>query len=1241
MRLPKDILSGRAKKPEFYLCQADKTILGGLNVTNASAVFKFNSYSEINCDVYRDYQHPITGQMVENPFYEKIEALRLLYIVGFGYFQIQESNIVFDGSIEYKSVVAYSLEYSLCNRYLDNFIINLGIDGSIDGVKLLNQSDISHSLIHLILDKMPEWTVGHVDMSIQDKRRSFEVDHQAIYDFMMNDMCDAFGCVFEFNTINNTIDIYDEETYSLDSNIYVSMDTIASSAEISYNADDIKTRLYVYGADDISIREVNLGLDYITNINYYCSPDWLGEELYNAYINYCKLVDSYREQFSELMLDWSEVYDKYSELYNKIPDYDESSDSKYPIVHSKSELPVASSSNVYQIYKVVDGDATCYYKCISEYNNGVTTYKWTIDIDNINSFYTFPTPSIEYVGGVYKVYNSDSTDGVLYYICESYRENGSIAGYRWVLAESDYGINMLKEKEACYLDIQEVQVSAGFAEKTSDQYNRYLENYEKLIEIQATLKKQEEEAARLKSQLDSIMSQMNEISKEIELENNFTPEQIKNLNPFIREDQLKDDHYLVTELDDDKSAMETKQELLKYADKELAKISQPQLSFSMSLANILEIPEFEPVVDSFETGNNIAVEIRPNYVVKTQILEVELNFDDMSDFNVTFGNLSSLYSQTDIHAALLSQAVSAGKSVAESSSYWEKGANTATNISKRIENGLIDALTTIKSTENQAISWDSHGFHLRKYADESKSTYEDDQIWLNNEKIVFTDDNWRTAKMAVGKFNDPEIGECYGIIAPNIVGKMIVGQDLIIETESKNGEPHSFRVDQNGASLYNASFEIQDGNTHIVLDPDLGIGIGTGTITKEDSNGIKTWNQDNCKFWVDDNGNIQIKGNITGEIKGRLNALDLVVGNNSFITQNGVVSDSYLDMSSYATMTWTSEQMKNTITSVNGELTKYATTEWTSGQISSTVSSIEASTNKKLENYSTLKQTSDSIEATVKSINETTDKKLENYSTVKQTSDSISLAVSGLINEQTANSLISQKVDKITLSVTNGESSSTIALLSDGVSLSSQTIKFTGDVVFASDLENGTTTIDGACIKTGTIDADRINMTGAITWDDLSSSVQEEIYNQSTDLPSYITRTHIDGARIESPTIEGNDVIARTAFRITPVGTNSSGDEVDVQCGFMGTAFGEAFDENLDVVTSYGVAVASSDTTVDKYGYITFDSTGHYMIVTNRGVRLQAGDNNITVTDNGAFYNGVEIGSGIVEGEVSIVPVWG
>lgn len=96
--------------------------------------------------------------------------------------------------------------------------------------------------------------------------------------------------------------------------------------------------------------------------------------------------------------------------------------------------------------------------------------------------------------------------------------------------------------------------------------------------------------------------------------------------------------------------------------------------------------------------------------------------------------------------------------------------------------------------------------------------------------------------------------------------------------------------------------------------------------------------------------------------------------------------------------------------------------------------------------------------------------------------DSITSTVTGLsgnVNSLSGNvsslsqsvSTISQKVDNITLSVSNSESSSSISLNVGGVTVSSQTIQFTGGVVFKSNLKDGTTVISGDNIQTGSINA--------------------------------------------------------------------------------------------------------------------------------------------------------------------------
>lgn len=131
-------------------------------------------------------------------------------------------------------------------------------------------------------------------------------------------------------------------------------------------------------------------------------------------------------------------------------------------------------------------------------------------------------------------------------------------------------------------------------------------------------------------------------------------------------------------------------------------------------------------------------------------------------------------------------------------------------------------------------------------------------------------------------------------------------------------------------------------------------------------------------------------------------------------------------------------------------------------------------------------------------------------------------------------STILQKVDNITMSVSNGSTSSSISLSVGGVVVSSQNIQMNGLVTFTG-LANGTTTINGACIQTGTISANRLDLTGAITFSDLTSSLQTRITdaqdtadtaqataNDVEDTVSgwtYRGTTYIDGSMIQTGTV--------------------------------------------------------------------------------------------------------------------------
>lgn len=186
-----------------------------------------------------------------------------------------------------------------------------------------------------------------------------------------------------------------------------------------------------------------------------------------------------------------------------------------------------------------------------------------------------------------------------------------------------------------------------------------------------------------------------------------------------------------------------------------------------------------------------------------------------------------------------------------------------------------------------------------------------------------------------------------------------------------------------------------------------------------------------------------------------------------------------------------------------------------------------------------------------------------------------------------------------TASITIGGNTFT-AVNENGVEEKIGNIDLSGYVTFTG-LANGTTTVDGSCIKTGTIDADRINMTGSIGWSDFTPTLQTQL--EGNDLPDYIKDTYIDSTRIISPTIEGNTInLYGGTFNVK----DSSG---NTTYGYVGKGSGSAGEGSA----TQGVILAASG------GYNNLGSGNFYFIATDSGVRMQGGSNCIYITNKGIF----------------------
>ena len=264
--------------------------------------------------------------------------------------------------------------------------------------------------------------------------------------------------------------------------------------------------------------------------------------------------------------------------------------------------------------------------------------------------------------------------------------------------------------------------------------------------------------------------------------------------------------------------------------------------------------------------------------------------EDPSKLTLVFCDTYSASDEAMKLVNILGEAVSVGQRTAANwanfNSFIDTGASTS--VRDFMQSAIDYTKNAILAGNGQGIVIDGSGITLRK-ENASGSGYEPEQIKMINNSIVFSKDNWSTVQMAIGKFHDENAGDIWGVVAPAIVGTMIAGSNMVIESAKKDGGVAVFRVDADGAKLYNSRFDLVNeysagSSGQISLIPHIGFVGGKTTSTTPlfsfDENGnptglktvggntitsaanIKKDDLPNANFYVDMDGNAYFKGTV-------------------------------------------------------------------------------------------------------------------------------------------------------------------------------------------------------------------------------------------------------------------------------------------------------------------------------------------------------------------------------------------
>ena len=669
----------RFETPKMYLCSPGSKIQNGIisgvagiltDTQDEELVLNFNAISELNFRLNRVKRDNAADNAFVYRLYRTLQNRRMIFVDDIGFFTVTNVTDGYDGEQQYKDVQAQSCEVEIQNKKVP-FVD----DGTYKFTDLLE----------LVVSTVPGWTIGQVDENVAGLYRTFEDVSEDLncLGFMMENMQDAYECIFIFDCINRTINVYDQNNYVEETSIHISKEDLIDSIEISENSDDLYTAISVLGDEDLNIAAVNpLGTSVIYNFDYYIS--WMSEEL------------------QQRLLDWKAA------VAVAEPTYQQKNETYYTLL--------TQQANGQMNLQKLTTQMTMYRRCR----------------DNIIA--------------------ESSTDEV-----------------------ADYNAVIVSNGGTA------ITVAADIAQTIAGIDDLILAAQSEYDETQASLDS-------ISSQLETLRQEIANIRESLSISDYFSDDGdtslLDELTNYIFEGNYKDEYIGITSVMSYSEIFEQMRTLYERAVAQLQRVSQPRQEFSIDVENFLFVKEFEAYSNQLRVGSLINVEIDDGDVAELFLSNITVNYDDCS-LSLTFGNRFDKFDPKSLFEDALGDIQKSANTldyVKEVLYPIKSGELNA--MQEYIENSRTLTKNLVLSAVDEEVIIDDTGYTGRKKT--GNGSYDDRQVKLTHNLLVFTDDAWDSCKVAIGEIILPNGSTAYGINTKYLIGDMILGNNLQIKDNSGN-----------------------------------------------------------------------------------------------------------------------------------------------------------------------------------------------------------------------------------------------------------------------------------------------------------------------------------------------------------------------------------------------------------------------------------------------------------------------
>ena len=751
---------------KIYLCRPDRTVICALNGVQIKSVeyeqqLKDFNRLTFNVDRYID----VDGEYVESAGYEKLKDHMTIYLEGLDYFQFQEPSLQNDnGRYEYKACEAYSDEKTFEDKDMKGLSFNKGTKDSMEMLATNNVDDMGYakeyitfcndrnhelSLMHLVLDRVPGWSVGYIDPTIKNEKYSFEADNTNAYAFLNTTVANVVKCVFYFDTINRTVNAYAKENIGKDTNIFIGWRNALNMLKMTPQADAMYNALTIQGDEELDITRVNYGRSQIYNLDYYLTTNYFPQETIDKIKAWQKWQIDNHAKYIENGKKSAEYQAKIDEIYYRVPndgiqiaqyktmnqetlektlkmyeqmlttiqvsvdtrdDHEKDSNGNY----TKWDKPDDIQNRVYKPWTTSSGevDHEKYLALLKESNKGYYTYQELRD-------YIIPNIKVA-------IQNLHLADDKKIDYNDEFESNWDLYGIKELEGKRDeYKKQILDilaayQKEWNQLTDEEISKAGVKDEKTYNVFHKNFIKYKNWLGDENTegsllyklkeLNAQVDELETKKKPYDDVMTDMNTHSELNDPQFGLTDKEYTAVMNIVRMGDYTNNNIFTTSLDDAITSYEHCEELYQDGLKRISETSQPQYQIETSLDNILSLNEYADVNsdnkqgwhNQFTVGNFIRVGLRDDYAVKLRLLTVAYNpCTKSSEISVTYTNMiTSLTGRDDFSYLFDDTAASQKNSISVGTGDSKDSIEYMTNMLQRMTNSSLFGNAVNNSVQN-------------------------------------------------------------------------------------------------------------------------------------------------------------------------------------------------------------------------------------------------------------------------------------------------------------------------------------------------------------------------------------------------------------------------------------------------------------------------------------------------------------------------------------------------------------